>query len=369
MFLVLLAGFIGAGAFYGQARDGGDTPFDALRQYRHMQETQRTRRPAPIRRTKVRASPFSLPMQRLKAPPAPPPSIFVHVLGDSLADQTGAALSRLLADRPDIAVKDDTNDESGLARPDAYDWNQAVARLLAGGDRIDAVVILLGSNDEVPIEDGGAALEPHTEGWRKAYARRIDAMLAPLKARNIRIFWLGLPPMRDEALSAGMAELNGLYRDRVTAAGGLYTDIWDGFVNADGSYAASGTGLDGQPARLRLPDGVHFSDEGARIAAHFVEGDLRRALGEGAPAPVVATAPLGEPDDTLKPGVVEKPEYGPVLPLRDYDPTPGGTLLGTNAAPPPSAADPSVAAALARGEPLPPKEGRADDFRWPEGAQ
>src|ERR1700761_7070501 len=89
LFLVLVAGFIAGGVFYGHARDGGDTPQDALRQYKHMQETQRmrTQRPAPNRRTKVRASPFSLPTpQRLKQPTVPP-SIFVHVIGDSLAGQ------------------------------------------------------------------------------------------------------------------------------------------------------------------------------------------------------------------------------------------------------------------------------------------
>jgi hypothetical protein len=76
----------------------------------------------------------------------------------------------------------------------------------------------------------------------------------------------------------------------------------------------------------------------------------------------------------------EKPEFGPVQPLEQTETSNGGVLLGGSPAgpahvattgqppaPPPisPAADPTAAKVLVRGEPLAPKEGRADDFRWP----
>jgi hypothetical protein len=352
------------------ARSGGDTPGEALRHSNEKQDRVRANnaRPAPVRRTKVRASPFSMPKPAGPAPaPTVPPSLFVHVIGDSLADQLAKGLTDVLDDRPDIAVVDDAKADTGLVRTDFYDWNKAVADLLAANAQIDAVVVLVGSNDRQTIRDGDTRLDPQSEEWEAAYAKRIDALLAPLKARGIKIFWVGLPPMRSDDLSAGMVRLNSLYRRQVAEAGGIYVDIWDGFVNGDGSYAASGTGLDGQPARLRRPDGVHFSDEGARIAAHFLEGDLRRVLGDAPPAPVIATAPVAEPttDAPGEPAAPEKPEYGPVMPLDAYETTPGGALLGGATAGTPGSADPSVAKVLQQGESQPAREGRADDFRWP----
>lgn len=365
-----VASLVIAFALEVHARSGSDTPMEALRQYQEMQDSVRRQnaRPAPARRTKVRASPFAIPKPaQVKPTPDIPPSLFVHVLGDSLASQLVGGLTDVLDDRPDIDIIDNGKADSGLVRTDFYDWNKALADLLAANDRIDAVVILIGANDRQAIRDGDNRLDPQSEAWEQAYEKRIDAFLAPLKARGIKIFWIGLPPMRSDDLSAGMVRLNSLYRDRVAAAGGIYVDIWDGFVNSDGSYAASGTGLDGQPARLRKPDGVHFSDDGARLAAHFIESDLRRILGDAPPAPVIATAPVAEsPDD--KPGeqpiVVEKPEYGPVLPLDAYETTPGAMLLGGGTAKSAAGADPSVARVLQKGESLPSREGRADDFRW-----
>jgi len=351
------------------ARDG-NSPIEALKQYQEMQERLRAQNARPaVRRTKVRASPFALPMpEKIKPAPEVPPSLFVYVLGDSLADQLASGLSDDFDDRPDIAVTSDAKADSGLVRTDFYDWNKAVADLLAANAKIDAVVILIGANDRQAIRDGDVPLDPQSDAWQQAYVKRIDAFLAPLKARNIKFFWVGLPPMRSDRLSAGMVSLNSLYRDRVKIAGGTYVDIWDGFVDADGAYAASGAGLDGQTTRLRLPDGVHFSTEGARVAAHFVEGELRRALGDAPPAPVIANVPVAEPTPETtgtQPSVGEKPEYGPVLPLDAYEMTPGGTLLGGSASTQTSSADPSVAKVMQQGEALTPKEGRADDFRWP----
>jgi hypothetical protein len=368
-FLVLAA--IGLTELRVHARSGGDTPAEALRQYQEMQNNVRANnaRPAPVRRTKVRASPFSIPRPAAPAPaPTVPASLFVHVIGDSLADQLATGLTDVLDDRPDIAIVDDAKPDSGLVRKDFYDWNKGVADILAANAQIDAVVVLVGSNDRQMIRDDDVRLDQQSPEWETAYRKRIDDLLALLKARGIKILWVGLPPMRSDALTASMARFNSLYRERVTAAGGLYVDIWDGFVNGDGSYAASGTGLDGQPARLRRPDGVHFSEEGARIAAHFLDSDLRRILGDAPPVPVIATAPVAEPtvDAPGEQPAVEKPEYGPVMPLDAYETTPGGTLLGGRTAKPAASADPSVAKVLQQGESLSPREGRADDFRWPE---
>jgi len=342
-------------------------------------------------RTAKRVSPLAAPKPKVDPAdikPEVPPSVFVHVIGDSLAEMLADGLEAQLADRTDIAVVPHTRSSSGFVRTDYHDWNGAVSELLAGPDKIDAAVIMLGANDRQQIKENGEALEVRSDGWRSAYVRRIDALLAQLKAKGIKTFWVGLPPMKNARLTADVVWFNEIYRDRVEAAGGTYVDIWDGFVDVDGAYTATGPDLNGQVAKLRAGDGVHFSKAGALLAAHYVERDLRRALGD---APIAATPSatvslgLPVPDEALggaQPGApAEKPEFGPVMPLDAVETSEGSALLGGGLPAGPSqvastvpiaapagfgpAADPSAAKVLLRGEPLASKDGRADDFRWP----
>ena len=271
-----------------------------------------------------------------------PPSIFVDVLGDSLAELLADGLRTQLEDRPDIAVVSHTKSSSGFVRDDFYDWTQAVTDLLASGDKIDAVVMMIGANDRQLLRDGDQSYELRSDEWKATYVRRIDGILALLKARNIKIFWVGLPPMKSDRLTADVVWFNEIYRDRTEAAGGIYLDIWDGFVDADGAYAATGPDINGQVAKLRAGDGVHFSKAGALLAAHYPERELRRAFGDApmAAAPTM-TSPLATPESgspqpggdasaALQPGAPgeeqpepEKPEYGPVMPLDAVETSPG----------------------------------------------
>ena len=397
LLIVAGAAFIGAG-LVARAREGGDSPLDVL-----MQSLERERQfqrpeggPRIIRvprKNRPRPSPFATPTPDTPADaaqPFVPPSRFVHVFGDSLAETLTGGLTTTLKDRPDIAVTGHTKSSSGLVRDDYYDWSKTITSFLGGGEKVDAAVILIGSNDRQPIREGGETLEPHSDAWKAAYTKRVDAILALFKAKGIRTIWVGVPPMRSDTLSAEMVWFNEIYRERVERAGATYIDIWDGFVDADGSYAASGPDIDGQVARLRLGDGVNFSKAGAVVAAHFVDVDLRRALGDAPPAPVAPSQPLAlatpgvvEPETPATPEevqpAVEKPEFGPVQPLQVTEASPGGVLLGGSPAAPakvasrdaavpdptPPGADPTVERLLVRGEALAPKEGRVDDFRWP----
>lgn len=357
------------------------------------QEAPRQLQPKP-RKAKIRQSPFEAPRpaQDVAEPEKPviPPSIFVNVLGDSLADLVADGLKAQLADRPDIAVVPHTKSSSGFVRSDFYDWTKAVTDLLASGEKIDAVVWMIGANDRQQLREGDQVFELRSDEWRAAYVRRIDGILAQLKARGIKVIWVGLPPMKNDRLTADVVWFNEIYRERVEASGGVYVDLWDGFVDVDGNYAATGPDINGQVAKLRTVDGVHFSKAGSLLAAHYPEREIRRAFGD---APIAAaptlTSPLAPGDagasiSTVVPGdadqpEAEKPEYGPILPLETVATSPGGVLLGggqpvapstmasTGPVSPPlgAPADPTAAKVLVRGEPMAPKEGRADDFRWP----
>ena len=121
-------------------------------------------------------------------------------------------------------------------------------------------------------------LEFQTEAWQAAYVQRIDATIAALKAANVPVFWVGLPPQRDARQSAAAVYLNELYRTRAERAGIIYVDIWDGFVDEAGRYVLQGPDFEGQIRRLRSGDGIYFTRAGARKLAHYVEREILRSL-------------------------------------------------------------------------------------------
>src|SRR6516225_7690755 len=84
----------------------------------------------------------------------PPPPTTAVVVGDSLADWLGYGLDELYADQPEIGVERKIRPSSGLVRYDAknetLDWPQAIKDALAN-EKPDAIVVMLGLNDRVPL--------------------------------------------------------------------------------------------------------------------------------------------------------------------------------------------------------------------------
>jgi hypothetical protein len=211
----------------------------------------------------------------------------------------------------------------------------------------------------------GGLHEYHTEKWEELYAKKIDETIAALKSANIPVLWVGLPAIRGQKSTADALYLNEFYRARSEAAGILYVDVWDGFVDEQGRYSNRGPDFEGQMRILRAGDGVHFTKFGARKLAHYVERELRRVLSA---TPVALTTP--EPAQPLTPAQPAKPAApaarplaGPVFMLTT-NVDEADELLGGGAARQP-AGDPVANSVLVKGEAIASAAGRADDSSWP----
>lgn len=215
---------------------------------------------------------------------------------------------------------------------------------------------------------GTVVHEFRSEKWGELYARRVDEMLGVLKAKNVPVFWVGLPSVRGSRATSEAVYLNDLYRGRAEKAGVIYVDVWDGFVDEGGNYNNYGPDFEGQTRRLRAGDGVHFTRAGARKLAHYVEREIRRVMLARA-APVATPLPQ-EPEPDAKappaaaaPGLPPRPIASPVMSLTAPKGA-GDALLG--ATPMRATAGDSVATrVLVKGEPIEAPAGRADDFAWP----
>lgn len=289
---------------------------------------------------------------------------YVVVLGDSLADNLAQGLAdAFFEERPEVAIVKKTRGSSGLVRADFYDWPGQAPALLEN-EKANAIVIMLGANDRQTLRDDAGAYEIRSDRWRELYAQRVDALINAVKPKGVPIILVGVPSMRHPRLHADMPYLNEILRERATANGVFYVDVWDGFVNEADEFVTMGAALDGQTRRLRIEDGVHFTRGGARKLAHYVERDLIRLFDSRGGVPTIQ---IDRPDAQPQPSTpAGRPVAGPVLPLTQPAGPVGALAGGEGKA---HASGSGVAArVLVEGMPVEPVAGRADDFRWPRPA-
>ena len=307
-------------------------------------------------------------------PQAPtPPTTFVAVIGDSIADGLAGGLADGFADAPELAVRRVVKPNSGLVRDDYFDFVGEARKALESGP-VTYAVFDVGVNDRQPFLDMRKE-PPLSDPWRKRYAERVDAVLAPFKERKVPIYWVGLAASESRRASADHTAINAIAKERVEAAGGTYVDVWEGFVDEDGAYAAFGPQLDGQMGRLRLDDGVHYSKAGARKLAHYVEQEIRKVFQPKpvTPEAVMAAASFDPGAAAPQPGpAAEKPRPISSAPLVLTAPSRAANGALAAAAPlvvPARDASASASRVLVTGETLDADPGRMDDHRWPGAEQ
>jgi hypothetical protein len=233
----------------------------------------------------------------------------ILALGDAVGGGLGAGLSRMgEADgRYEVVIR--FNEESGLARPEVYDWAAALPKILSSSD-FDAVVVLIGINDRQMIREGNLRHAFGSPEWLKSYARQLDRVLDALNAAKAKVYWVSIPPVRDPAYEADMRVITDLQRKHAEAKGAVFVDIRPAFLGSDGRYVESGPDDTGQIHRLRGRDGISFFKAGNNRLGQLVLQAIE------AQAPAVAAVQPTPPPDVQQPPVqaarptVEAPIFG-----------------------------------------------------------
>src|SRR5262245_54216700 len=285
---------------------------------------ERTPTPAPGGRSNAAAAKQQQQQPSVTAPPPPPAPLDPELQAQQSADRQNAEAQEAPTEEPAVAAPEP---QRGAAGP----------------------------------------LEFHSERWEAAYIRRIDATIAALKSASVPVFWVGLPPQRSPRATTDSTYLNELYRQRAEKAGIVYIDVWEGFVDGAGQFAAQGPDFEGQIRRLRSGDGVYFTKPGARKLAHYVEREIQRTIANRAlPVALPTVEPVPTTPGARPGGPAQRPLVGPVIPLTVVT-TGQNELLGGGPARPATSPDPVATRVLTKGESIPATSGRADDFSWPRG--
>jgi uncharacterized protein len=341
---------------------------------------------APRRRT---APEGETPVASAPERPVVPVTTFVHVIGDSLGELLAQGLKEQLADsKPDVGVVKRARSSSGIVRDDYYDWSKALKELLGGAEKVDMVVMMLGSNDRQQLRDETGPHDFGADRWREIYVKRLDDLMALAREKRVPFVIVGMPVMQSQRLSADMLVLNAIFRERASRNGGAYVDIWEGFASEQGQYAFSGPDVNGEIVRLRTGDGIHFTKAGLRKLGFFVGKEVDQQLGKERPGVDIAALPsdLSEQIKRDSPGLAPqglqaalplpaempalpvisvRPLAGPTIALTGAPQTVGGQMLRGRFNPPANEMTILVEQAFGYGRLPPAKPGRADDYSWP----
>ncbi len=289
----------------------------------------------------------------------------VLVVGDFMAGGLAEGLDEAFEPEAAVRIVDKSSGSSGFVRADVYDWPQNIGGLISE-TKPSAVVVMIGTNDRQQMLVGGTREQIQSPIWSAEYDRRLDTFAAALKTSGVPVVWVGLPPFKQQTMSAGILAFNDSYQNKAESISGQFVDIWDGFLDDNGSFTINGFDYTGQPAKLRSSDGINLTKAGRRKAAFFAEKPIRVALGTLPQATPLATTigPFSLPGPVKPPSILPQ-NITSLPPISLFDPAfdGAGELLGGSASPAKTSGELPADALYQRGEMPKPQPGRTDELR------
>ncbi len=198
----------------------------------------------------------------LTAPSAAAP-LQVLAVGDSLGIDFGQMLVNDLAATGVVHAVLDGHIDTGLSRPDYFDWQSELQSDLTRYQP-QTVVVFIGANDPQDLMVGQNDVAYGNPAWDEVYAKRVGDFMQAATTAGARVLWVGMPPMADPVLNTKMQALNGIYQAEANQHRGVtYFASWPVLSDPQGAYSAFLSDASGNAVEVREPDGTHISPPGA----------------------------------------------------------------------------------------------------------
>ncbi|EJF81326.1 Protein of uncharacterised function (DUF459) [Candidatus Bartonella washoeensis] len=201
----------------------------------------------------------------------------ILVIGDFVASVVANELRKLFIDDNDIIIINNAVPSSGLVRTDHTSWKSNIPELI-DKNKPDAIVMIIGANDNQPIIGSHGVLSTLQPEWMDIYKQRIIEVTASLHNSGKPWIWMGQPAFESNNLTQKIQIFNELYKNATEAAGGYFVNIWDGFIDAQGQFSFSGYDINGKITKLRTNDGINFTFEGKRKLVSYLRKPLKIIL-------------------------------------------------------------------------------------------
>lgn len=199
------------------------------------------------------------------------------VMGDFMASGIADGLKTAYRQAPNVTVSKKTSGSSTIVRPDYYNWPLKSVEWIAEF-KPTTVVFNIGSNDRQDMTVSGVTVGFGKNEWWAEYRRRVAEIASVIRAQNVNLLWVGVPSFKYKKMTADILAFNGIYREEVEKAGGVFVDVWDGFVDVEGNFIYTGSDINGQQVRLRSSDGINLTTAGKRKMAFYAEKPANRFL-------------------------------------------------------------------------------------------
>ncbi len=192
----------------------------------------------------------------------------VLIMGDSLvavAGGFGDILEQKLITLEDITVLRKGKVSSGMSRPDYFDW-QKESKDLIESFKPNIAIVMMGTNDaqafEIVENNVKKVLNYGTPEWDKEYTNRLKAFNKQLTDNNVRVYFIGLPAMRDEAYGNKIKHINELNQEAKKDNNQVI------FISSEKlleGYKAFMPDENGVMRATRLEDGIHLTYFGGNL--------------------------------------------------------------------------------------------------------
>lgn len=201
-------------------------------------------------------------------------------IGDSIGEDLGMGLGDVFSGDPYVRVLEKAVIDTGLGRPDYYNWPAELAAELRKYHP-GAVVVMMGANDnQALITASGKGVPVGTARWNTLYAERIDLVMSEVTSSGAHLLWVGLPPLASPAVGSAFArKLNAMAEKAALSHPGVsYVSSWSVLGGPKGSFVQYKR-VNGSIQQIRYSDGVHLAPAGWDLLASYLLGPMTREWG------------------------------------------------------------------------------------------
>ena len=202
----------------------------------------------------------------------------ILMIGDSQMHSIAAGFLRLTGQNSSIRVKEISVHSSGFIRGDYYNWPKKLKNVFeeSQNEPYDIAVIFLGMNDYQNFyADNGKVLVKETEDWESAYRDKIITHLDVLFANTKKVYWLGMPVVRDKIYNAQLLYIEDLQKKIASEYSSIILNKFSLSSIAPGEgvpYTDTLKTAEGKKIRLMKDDGHHYTISGGEyIMQPFLE--------------------------------------------------------------------------------------------------
>ena len=202
----------------------------------------------------------------------------ILMIGDSQMHSIAAGFLRLTGQNSSIRVKEISVHSSGFIRGDYYNWPKKLKNVFeeSQNEPYDIAVIFLGMNDYKNFyADNGKVLVKETEDWESAYRDKIITHLDVLFANTKKVYWLGMPVVRDKIYNAQLLYIEDLQKKIASEYSSIILNKFSLSSIAPGEgvpYTDTLKTAEGKKIRLMKDDGHHYTVSGGEyIMQPFLE--------------------------------------------------------------------------------------------------